>query len=218
MQTRLPFAPKGDKRPPSVTAIDLPGAHAWVVHNAFSPEETAILAQELRALPHWEYRDIVVHGRPCKQNRRSCALTADPGRLVYRYSGVDDSDAPPMTVEVRKAMARAAELVPGDDFEPNYCLLNWYANGKEVVGWHADQVRDLDPPHWIASVSVGATRRFEFRNRGNKQVVQKIDLVDGCMVVMGQNVQQLYEHRIAPNARVTEPRFNLTFRQVRPSQ
>lgn len=209
MQPRLSFS----RRAPRKTAIALEGATAWIVHDAFDAKETAALARELDKLPHWRYREIVVAGRPCRQNRQSCALSTVPG-LAYRYSGVDDADAPPMTPRVAAALARAAALV-GHGFAPNYCLLNRYADGSEVVGWHADSTADLAPPHWIASVSIGATRRFEFRRRSDRTVVQRLELPDGCVVVMGPNVQRLYHHRIAPNARIVEPRFNLTFRQVR---
>jgi len=218
MQRRLPFVPAGGGDP-TPRRLDLDGADAWYFPSVFSADETAALGTALLRLPHWEYREIVVAGRPCRQNRQSCAL-GEPG-LDYRYSGVSDAAAPPMTdyPAVLAAMHKVERVIHDAlpacaDYHPNYGLLNWYKTGREVVGWHADSTTDLVPPHLIASVSIGATRRFEFRRRSDRTVVERLDLPDGCMVLMGRNVQRLYAHRIAPNARIAEPRFNLTFRQV----
>lgn len=196
---------------PAAEPLDLPGATAWIYRGFLSGHEQVELTRELRGLPHWAYRDIVVAGKPCKQHRETCTLSDDPA-LAYHYSGVGDEVSPPMTPAVAATRDRIAAAV---GFAPNFCLLNRYNTGKEVVGWHADKTADLEHPHYIASLSLGATRRFEFRRRNDRVTVLKLELHSGDLVVMAKNVQKLYHHRIAPQAKIVEPRYNLTYREAK---
>jgi alkylated DNA repair dioxygenase AlkB len=44
-------------------------------------------------------------------------------------------------------------------------LLNLYRNGVDSMGWHSDDERELGERPVIASVSLGATRRFRLRHK-----------------------------------------------------
>jgi alkylated DNA repair dioxygenase AlkB len=52
----------------------------------------------------------------------------------------------------------------------NSCLLNLYHDGEEGMGWHADNEKELDLSSGIASISLGATRKFLFKHRQTKLV------------------------------------------------
>jgi alkylated DNA repair dioxygenase AlkB len=65
----------------------------------------------------------------------------------------------------------------------------------------------------IASISLGAPRRFKFRHLLTREVVETT-LTPGSMVVMSGLSQSCWEHEIPRQAAVSEPRINLTFRQV----
>lgn len=202
-------------RPPSKPArIELPGAEAWIVRNAFGPDRTEALRSELRKLPHWEYRKILIGGvAEAQQHRRSCGLATLPW-LRMHYSSTDGGAVVPFGPEVRRAADAITELFPDLPGERNYCLANWYADGTETVDWHADNtVSMLDV--YIVSVSVGASRKFEFRPIDGGPTTASVTLNDGDVVLMGKSVQALYKHRIAPNAKCHAERFNLTFRRVR---
>ena len=49
------------------------------------------------------------------------------------------------------------------DCKFNSVLVNRYENEKDSVGWHADNEPQMSHEHPIASLSLGATRRFEMR-------------------------------------------------------
>lgn len=199
----------------------LPGTDVWLIRNAVLPERTHALQHELRKLPHWEYRKIVVgDNADAQQHRRSCGLAVLPW-LAYGYSGTNGGDVRPFGPEVRRlantevaeAMRVCCCLDAADVFPSNYSLCNWYADGTETVDWHSDNTADLASPY-IVSVSVGASRKFELRLIGGGPTVASVLLHDGDILIMGRGVQQKYKHRIAPNAKCVDERFNLTFRCV----
>ena len=96
----------------------------------------------------------------------------------------------------------------------NSVLINLYRNGNDKVSWHRDNEPELGPSPTIASLSLGAIRRFKFRHLDSKEVVS-VDLAPGSLVVMSGLSQTCWEHEVPRQAAVTEPRINLTFRQVR---
>jgi len=51
------------------------------------------------------------------------------------------------------------------NFEFDYLLMNYYRNGKDYIGYHADREARPEGKNVIASLSFGVTRRFLFRHR-----------------------------------------------------
>ena len=193
------------------TRLDLPGACVDLYHNVFDDSACDRYFELLSALPDWEAREIVVYGRPCKQNRLTCFYAADPS-LNYRYSGINNANAPVFPSFLQE-IREVAEGICGCSF--NYCLLNWYPNGKSTIGWHADDERDLAPGSKIASFSFGAERYFDFRRKDNHKEKTRVTLTNGCLLVMGEGTQTHYHHQVPQQARVLQPRINLTFRSVK---
>ena len=99
----------------------------------------------------------------------------------------------------------------GTDY--NSCLLNLYHNGSEAMAWHSDAEKDLKRNGTIASVSFGAERKFSFKHKQTKKTVSLL-LENGSLLVMKDNTQTNWLHRLPPATRVTQPRVNLTFRTI----
>ena len=93
------------------------------------------------------------------------------------------------------------------------CLANFYRNGQDYMGWHSDNEASLGPTPYIASLSLGAARDFIFRHKQNKQRVA-VALQHGDLLVMFGHCQRDWQHALPQRKRVTEPRINLTFRQM----
>jgi alkylated DNA repair dioxygenase AlkB len=93
----------------------------------------------------------------------------------------------------------------------NNVLLNLYDTGDVGVGWHADE-ESLEEDSSIASVSLGAERRFDFRHRETKEKVS-IVLEHGSLLVMQGVLQNYWLHQLAKCKHVRHPRINLTFRR-----
>jgi len=140
-------------------------------------------------------------------------LTAWQGEAdaVYVYSGIRNVPQPwsPAVAELREAV----DAICGVRF--NSVLLNRYRTGADSMGWHADDERELGAEPVIASVSLGATRRFDLRHNATG-VVRSFRLTSGSLLVMRGQTQAQWRHRVPKEAGVAGERVNLTFRIVTP--
>ena len=95
----------------------------------------------------------------------------------------------------------------------NSCLLNFYHDGQDGMGWHSDNEPELKPQGTIASLSLGAERRFLFKH---KQSGEKRELVltNGSLLLMHGTIQKYWLHSVPKMRKVAHPRINLTFRTI----
>jgi alkylated DNA repair dioxygenase AlkB len=157
----------------------------------------------------WEQHELRLFGRTVRAPRLS-AWYAEPG-CDYRYSGLE-LRARPFSDTLLGIRARIAALT-GHAF--NSVLLNLYRDGNDAMGWHSDDERELGPDPLIASVSLGATRRFLLRHRIRKDMRLALDLEDGGLLVMEPPLQRHWKHAVARTKRAVGPRINLTWRDIR---
>ena len=152
----------------------------------------------------WEEQRFTIYGRTMPMPR----LIAMYGPVGYRYSGVVHPPRPlsPRLEEIR----RRVEAVTGRAF--NSVLANLYRDGRDSVGWH----RDSDYAHGgqpdIGSVSFGAVRRFELRDRPGE--AEAIDLEPGSILLIRGDAIARWWHRVPKTTRPVGPRVNLTFRHM----
>ena len=135
----------------------------------------------------------------------------DPG-CRYRYSGQTYEPAP-WTPGLARIRARLAERT---GIPWNAVLANYYRDGRDSVGWHADDERELGPTRddiAIASVSLGATRRFLLRHRESGER-REFALSDGSLLVMRGRTQREWRHALPKTASPVGARLNLTFRVI----
>jgi alkylated DNA repair dioxygenase AlkB len=102
------------------------------------------------------------------------------------------------------------ELVQSDF---NSCLLNFYHDGDDGMGWHSDDEQELDPDAPIASLSLGAKRKFAFRHKQDKTTIP-LYLENGSALIMRSPTQQFWQHALLKTKAVSSPRINLTFRKI----
>ena len=95
----------------------------------------------------------------------------------------------------------------------NSVLLNYYRDGNDTVGWHADDEPGLGLTPFIASLSLGAERDFVLRRNDDPKAKVTIALTHGSLLVMAGETQGNWQHAIPRRKRVSEPRVNLTFRE-----
>lgn len=188
--------------------IDLPGAEA-ALHAGWLPDDAASALQSalLAGVP-WETHRIRLFGREVASPRLSCWI-GDPG-ASYRYSGTlfQPRPWPAALLPIRERLAQ--EL--GVDF--NSVLANLYRDGRDAMGWHGDDERELGRRPVIASLSLGARRRFVFRRRDDPSARQVLELPHGSLLVMAGDTQRLYRHALPRTARPVAARINLTFRRI----
>ena len=184
----------------------LPGDGLVRLHEGALAEADALrLFEQLMAATPWREEIATVMGRRVPIPR----LTAWHGAAGYVYSGIRMRPAPwnPPLLEIKAV----AEACAGQPF--NSVLLNLYRNGRDSVSWHADNEPGLGRNPVIASVSLGATRRFQMKHRGRDERIT-LDLPSGSCLVMAGPTQHHWLHQVPKTGRPVGPRINLTFRAM----
>ena len=184
----------------------LPGDGLVRLHEGALAEADALrLFEQLMAATPWREEIATVMGRRLPIPR----LTAWHGAAGYVYSGIRMRPAPwnPPLLEIKAV----AEACAGQPF--NSVLLNLYRNGRDSVSWHADNEPGLGRNPVIASVSLGATRRFQMKHRGRDERIT-LDLPSGSCLVMAGPTQHHWLHQVPKTGRPVGPRINLTFRAM----
>ena len=106
----------------------------------------------------------------------------------------------------------------GINVDFNSCLLNHYPSGEDGMGYHADDEKELGAQPIIASLSLGARRKFVFKHKTirqkNKPVKVELYLESGQLIVMHGDTQDFWMHTITKTKTVTSGRISLTFRKV----
>jgi alkylated DNA repair dioxygenase AlkB len=81
------------------------------------------------------------------------------------------------------------------------------------MGWHADQEPSLGRNPYIASLSLGAERRFKIRHNKSSESVD-ILLSSGSLLLMGGALQHHWRHCVPKTQKPVDARINLTFRRI----
>jgi alkylated DNA repair dioxygenase AlkB len=84
------------------------------------------------------------------------------------------------------------------------------------MGWHSDDEKELDAHAPIASLSLGATRKFAFKNRADKSTIS-LFLENGSLLIMRAPTQEFWQHSLLKTKKNTGLRINLTFRKIIPN-
>ncbi len=172
------------------------------------PDADALLAPLTRELS-WRQEQIRIYGKTVKIPRQQVWMV-EP-HCSYQYSGVRFTPS-----AWHPAVQRLTAAVSDSINQPLNCvLLNLYANGQDHMGWHADNEPELGVAPIIASLSLGATRRFDLQHQTQGHQLQ-LQLEHGSLLVMAGACQQHWQHRLPKQSRVAAPRLNLTFRYIAP--
>ncbi len=96
----------------------------------------------------------------------------------------------------------------------NSVLINYYRDGNDHMSWHSDNEKSLGTHPLIASLSYGAERFFQLKHKTENLPVVDIKTRSGSLIVMKDELQEKWNHRLMKTKKVKEPRLNLTFRYV----
>lgn len=164
---------------------------------------------DLHSSVPWSNHTVRMFGRSMPSPRMSCWM-GEPEAL-YRYSGQDYAPLPWLpriqTWRMRLEQSTGAHF--------NSVLLNLYRDGKDHMGWHADDEPELGPEPTIASLSLGAARDFVLKPRA-KPCAERIvvPLASGDLLLMRGCLQRDWLHALPVRKRVGGPRINLTWRRI----
>ena len=155
----------------------------------------------------WENDQAIIFGKRIITKRKVAWYGDKP--FQYTYSSVTKQAL--QWTDALKALKAIAEKVSGETY--NSCLLNLYHTGEEGMAWHSDGEKDLKKNGAIASLSFGAERKFAFKHKKTADVVNVL-LEHGSLLVMKDETQTHWLHRLPPTKKISSPRINLTFRTI----
>lgn len=195
--------------PKEKITFNLPDADIEYYSNFFDSVRANELFERLKADIPWQQDNITVFGKTHPQPRLT-ALFGNEGK-PYSYSNIvmHPHHWNPLLVFIKEEI----ENVCPENFTT--VLLNYYRDGKDSNGWHADNEKELGRNPIIASVSFGAERSFHLQHNTSKEQKLKIILEHGSLLIMKGATQHFWKHQIPKTAKEIGSRINLTFRIIK---
>lgn len=179
----------------------------WINQAFLNKEEELYFFESLYKETKWEQRTIKMFGKIMIQPRL-IAWYGDEG-ISYTYSG-NTFEA----TEWSKGISELKDKVEDyTDCQFNSALVNLYEHGQHSMSWHSDNEKELGRNPIIASVSLGANRKFQFKHIENKTLYNTV-LEGGSLLLMEKETQHFWKHSLPKQKQVFEPRINITFRNV----
>ena len=173
----------------------------------FTEEQSEIYYVKLLNEINWQHDVVKIFGKEII-TKRKVAFLGDEG-ISYKYSG--KTKIAEKWIKILSEIKSTVEQISGEKF--NACLLNYYHNGSEAMSWHSDNEKEILKHSAIASVSFGAERKFGFKHNFSKEEISLM-LENGSLLIMKDETQIYWKHKLYTNAKITEPRINLTFRTI----
>lgn len=175
--------------------------------NFLNREEDKFYFNQLKDTIEWKFDEVKIFGKHLITKRKMAWYGEK--EIEYTYSGIS-----------RKAFLFNSELLNlknkiENKFPAVYnsCLLNLYHNGEESMGWHSDNEKTILENSAIASLSLGAERKFSFKHKITKQLIS-IHLTSGSLLIMAGTTQKNWLHSLPKSKKVNSERINLTFRNM----
>ena len=204
------FAGIEDKDQGAFVEIELPDAEIRFYENFFDQSECELLFKNLVEKVNWRNDKIKIFNKEVSIPRLS-SWYGNAG-LSYSYSGLKLE--PNEWNEELLIIKEKIENHLGIQF--NSVLINLYRDGKDSMGWHKDDEKELGINPIIASVSLGQERPFQLKHIHNKvHGTKTIQLSDGSLLLMQGATQHFWKHQIPKTSRQIKPRINLTFRTIK---
>ena len=174
-------------------------------------DATALYNTLLNELP-WQSDIVTLFGKTHITTRK--IVWMGDTDADYQYSGHVRQTVPwsDIVFHVKQKIEQAL-LEVGVTANFNTCLLNYYPSGADGMGYHADDEKELGQQPVIASLSLGATRKFVFKHKKTQDKVE-LYLESGQLVVMHGDTQTFWKHTITKTKTVDTGRISLTFRHM----
>ena len=168
----------------------------------------ALLARLVEETP-WRAEAIKIWGKLVPQPRL-IAWYGEAGQ-AYSYSGIELKSE--VWTETLLSVKRSVEALAACRF--NSVLLNYYRDERDGMGFHSDDEPELGQQPVIASLSLGAERRFQLKHRFRKELrAISFGLPCGSVLIMRGATQRNWKHGVPKERKSCGPRVNLTFRSI----
>lgn len=173
----------------------------------FNSEESQNYYNQLLSKIEWKNDEVIIYGKHIVTKRKTAWYGNKPFRMLY--SKIERIAIP--WNETLLELKSKVEAKTGKVY--NSCICNLYHSGEEGMSWHCDDEKELKQNGSIASLSFGATRKFDLKHKTSKEKVS-FNLSSGELLEMKDETQNYWLHSIPKTKKKLTPRINLTFRQI----
>ena len=196
---------------PQYINLNLPNSKIIYFPNFFNKKDSDYYFSKLKNLSDWDQLSCVIFGKKKFFKRLNCAYSNN-GSLKYYYTGREtlSKKFPNFILEIKKKI----EKFLCNEFKFNFCLLNYYRNGKDYISMHSDNIKNLEESSLIVSISFGEKRKFKIHNKDG-YIKKNIILDNGSLLIMDLKMQKYYKHGISIENKKNNGRISLTFRQIK---
>jgi alkylated DNA repair dioxygenase AlkB len=160
----------------------------------------AVLA-ELLDSADWGQRTVHMYEREVLEPRLTAGWSTD---------AVDES-VPAIVREMAASLSKRYAV----NFDAVW--MNLYRDGADSVAWHGDRNRHVMEQPLVATVSLGARRRFLLRGRGTTRTAHMLEPGGGDLIVMGGRCQHDWEHTVPKTKKAVGARISVTIRHSAPT-
>tara|TARA_R110002167_G_scaffold320377_1_gene526224 strand:- start:1899 stop:2480 length:582 start_codon:yes stop_codon:yes gene_type:complete len=171
-----------------------------------NPEESGAFFEALANEIDWQQDQLIIFGKHITTKRKVSWYGDQDYEYIYSKHKKTAKAWTSSLISIKNQL----QTYTGEQF--NSCLLNYYLDGSEGMGWHSDNEAMMKQHATIASISLGATRTFLFRHKHSKEQ-HAIELENGSLLLMKGQTQDYWKHQLPVRKRIKMPRINLTFRQ-----
>jgi alkylated DNA repair dioxygenase AlkB len=175
-------------------------ARSWVDYCPGWLSGSDIVFDALSGEARWQQRTVHMYDR----------MLPEP-RLTAGWSTDAEDDALPPTL---REMADTLTVRYAVEFDRIW--VNLYRDGKDSVAWHGDRNRLVMTRPLVATVSLGARRKFLLRQRGTSRALHRLEPGHGDLVVMGGECQAEWEHTVPKTKQPVGARMSVTIRHSSP--
>lgn len=198
---------------PGFEPLPLADAQVALWRNWLSESRAQQLFDRLTSTLNWEQPSIIIAGRPMLSPRLQSWHGDSAAHYAYSGSSFQPQVWTPELTELREQIAAACNA------RFNSVLVNWYRHGDDSVSWHADNEPELGRNPVIASLSLGASRRFLLRHNRRERGARShsVTLSSGDLLLMAGPTQHHWQHCVPKTREPTGGRVNLTFRFIYPA-
>lgn len=155
----------------------------------------------------WKQDEAIIYGKHIFTNRKVAWYGDKP--FNYTYSGATKQ----ALIWTKELLELKQIIEERTGYQFNSCLLNLYHTGEEGMAWHSDDEKSLGQNTVIASLSLGAERKFAFKHKESKEIVSLL-LENGGLLIMKDETQTFWLHRLPETKLIKRPRISLTFRTI----
>jgi alkylated DNA repair dioxygenase AlkB len=185
----------------------------YYVENFYNDDETKKIIEHIESKYKFISPKIKIFGKIIDQPRETAWLgpklqKGEEDREHHKIE--DDKNINLIRKKIEKTLKKINTISKKITF--NACLINKYEDGQKSVGYHDDLEDNLEDDPYIASLSLGATRKFKIKHKKSKKIID-IELKNGDLIIMGSKMQQHYLHSVPKTAKKVGVRYNLTFRK-----